>query len=188
MIVFYFYLSSGRLPFDGPHISWLLTESGFLSAVSSFHVFLSYLFAFFPACLLPFMFLRFSFFSRSLPLCFLVFFLVILQTPLLAVSRAVNCGHSRTLCGPSLLIQCHTWTQISLLSLPYLTVCFCADQVEMLSQPLGSSAKRSHIFTYRKGCIILSISLKSTICSVSTSSAHLLLTVMLGSDLDVLLF
>lgn len=127
------------------------------------------------------------FFSES-AFVFSCFFLVILQTPLLAVSRAVNCGHSRTLCGPSLLIQCHTWTQISLLSLPYLTVCFCADQVEMLSQPLGSSAKRSHIFTYRKGCIILSISLKSTICSVSTSSAHLLLTVMLGSDLDVLLF
>lgn len=127
------------------------------------------------------------FFSES-AFVFSCFFLVILQTPLLAVSRAVNCGHSRTLCGPSLLLQCHTWTQISLLSLPYLTVCFCADQVEMLSQPLGSSAKRSHIFTYRKGCIILSISLKSTICSVSTSSAHLLLTVMLGSDLDVLLF
>ena len=64
---------------------------------------------------------------------FSCFFLMMLQTPLLAVSRAVNCGHSRTLCGPSLLIKWRTWTQISLLGLPCLTVCFCADQVEMLS-------------------------------------------------------
>lgn len=150
--------------------------------------------SFFRTCLLSFqrasclLFFCVSFFFLRVCLYVFLFFLMILQTPLLAVSRAVNCGHSRTLCRPSLLIQWHTWTQISLLSLPYLTVCFCADQVEMLRQPLGSSAKRSHIFTYCKGCTVLSISLKSTICSVSTSSAHLLLTVMLGSDLDVLLF
>lgn len=81
-VLFIFFL------FEGPHMSWLLTKPGFLSTVSSFHVFVAYLLALF----LPFLF------CCSLPLCFLVFLMA-----LLAVSRAVNCGHSRTLGGPSLL-------------------------------------------------------------------------------------
>lgn len=47
MIAFYLYFSSGRVPFDGPHMSRLLTESDFLSTVSPFHLFLAYSFAFF---------------------------------------------------------------------------------------------------------------------------------------------
>lgn len=168
----------------------------YLDSWLSLAFFLLYLhfMSFFRTCLLSFrrasclLFFCVSRFFLGVCLCVFLFFSRDSADATASCQSSSNWGHSRTLCGPSLLIQCHTWTQISLLSLPYLTVCFCADQVEMLSQPLGSSAKRSHIFTYRKGCIILSISLKSTICSVSTSSAHLLLTVMLGSDLDVLLF
>lgn len=51
MTAFYLYFSSDGAPFDGPHMSRLLTESGFLSTVSSFQIFLAYLFAFFLSCL-----------------------------------------------------------------------------------------------------------------------------------------
>lgn len=91
-VLFIFFLRCGSFQWDHTHV-WLSSYCIFISCP------FAYLFAFF----LPLFFFLSCFVAVCL--CVFLFFSWHCRLPLLAVSRAVNCGHSRTVGGPSLLIQ-----------------------------------------------------------------------------------